>query len=58
MLAQAAFEELNAWSQSWFKNKDDQATLRKKKQERLGDILIDGLSQLRGSGLKLSLIHI
>lgn len=53
MALKLALEEIGYQTTKWFQTKDkvDAATLLK--QERAGEILLDGLTQLKGSGLKL-----
>ncbi|MCB9025333.1 MAG: hypothetical protein H6625_03375 [Bdellovibrionaceae bacterium] len=53
MAVKAAIEELNMWSRMWFANKDQKEKLKVNKQEKLGEILIEGLSRLKGTGLKV-----
>ncbi len=53
IIVKTAFEELNYWSQVWFKSKDEKQKMKQKKQENLGDVLIKSVGKLKGSGLKI-----
>lgn len=53
MAAKAAFQEISSWSQSFFRSSSEKKRIKKQKQEKIAEILIEGLGHLKGMGLKV-----
>ena len=53
MALRLALEEMGHQATKWFQSVEERATALEIKHERTGQVLLEGLSQLKGSGLKL-----